>query len=661
MGELRARSIHRGAPQGSLHVESTERGGVRVYAYGALAPVENAPLVETQMRGAHRYRNTLVEIERGRRAALRAIDAEVGLGEAHAAYEAADARVAELTRQAKALRAETRRRAIPGDLAAAIEEAKRAKIEARDARDAVQRALRERPDLASARDRVNETANELAKNARAHCGVYWGTYQLIEEAMRAARAAPFYDRERRPSDPDFVRWEDEGAVSVQVVDGADPEELYTGQHSSVRLERVALPHALGHSGQRPDPASRKSQTRERVRLWLRVGSDAGRAPVWAVFPVLLHRPLPEGSRVKRVSVYRRKIGPRAEWSAQFVLELPAPASPRCGLGAVAVNFGWRVVEGGLRCATWRGEGMDTAQTLVLGDRDVARLRRPETLESTRDTNALRAQAAFVALLARAGEDVPAWVREAGRWAARWKNPVPRLAQLVRRWAREAGLVVHHADYLAWAEPVPEAWTLRDLAVWRYHDHHLWEWETSARVGALRARREVYRRFAADLARRFGTLVIEDFDLTKVAEVGDDLGAKASPKRARSNRQLVAPSELREALVSAFVAAGGVVEKVDPLHATVTCAACGRVESFDAAAKIVHRCGGCGALWDQDANNVENLHARHRERLGTAATAGPARVSENSTEEGPRRVGRWAKARGKRAQREGAEGTARNVA
>src|SRR5277367_5369365 len=46
---------------------------IRVYKYGLLPPTLNEALVRSQMRNAHRYRNQLVEIERGRRAAVRAV------------------------------------------------------------------------------------------------------------------------------------------------------------------------------------------------------------------------------------------------------------------------------------------------------------------------------------------------------------------------------------------------------------------------------------------------------------------------------------------------------------------------------------------------------------------------------------------------------------
>lgn len=53
--------------------------GTLVYRYGLLAPTVGADKVRAVLDTAHRFANTRVEIERGRRAALREIESRVGL------------------------------------------------------------------------------------------------------------------------------------------------------------------------------------------------------------------------------------------------------------------------------------------------------------------------------------------------------------------------------------------------------------------------------------------------------------------------------------------------------------------------------------------------------------------------------------------------------
>src|SRR5690606_25933593 len=55
------------AARGSRAGDERSKQMIRIYEYGLRPPTINAQLVEEQMRAGHRYRNTLVEIERERR------------------------------------------------------------------------------------------------------------------------------------------------------------------------------------------------------------------------------------------------------------------------------------------------------------------------------------------------------------------------------------------------------------------------------------------------------------------------------------------------------------------------------------------------------------------------------------------------------------------
>ena len=101
------------------------------------------------------------------------------------------------------------------------------------------------------------------------------------------------------------------------------------------------------------------------------------------------------------------------------------------------------------------------------------------------------------------------------------------------------------------------------------------------------------------------LILEDFDLRQVAEPAAEPapGRKPSPYR-----QLVSPSVLRAALLNACRREGLEVRIVEAAYSTATCHACHATETWDQAANLIHRCGTCGALWDQDHNAALNLLA-----------------------------------------------------
>lgn len=606
-------------------------GSMLVFRYGLRAPTEGADLVREQIRRAHSYRNTLTEIERGRRAAQRAMLTECGdVAALDAAAKSADEVVERAARAIKSAKAAGRTRAVAPEPREALTAARVAKRDAVQALRTARRALREDADVASRRDAINEISAGLRRNARAHCGVYWGTYLLIEAEDEAARKAPLYDG-AEPNDPRFCRWSGGGAIGVQVQGGEDAAALVDGDDTRIQIVRVA------------DRNAARASTRFAV-LRMRVGSD-GRAPVWASFPMVMHREMPAGARVKAAAVHLRHIGPREEWYATITLDTSAcePARTLGPCGAVAVDIGWRVRDGEkLRVAYWTGEDGGNGE-VVLDTRTVSGLRLPESLRSQRDRHFDSARAALRAWL-DGRTDTPAWLREATRFLAQWKAPA-KLAALVGRW--RANRWDGDGDgYDA-------------IERWRYHDRHLWQWESDQREGALRRRRDVYRTEAAQLAKRYGHVVLEDFDLRDVTRRPALDSAEKTNETARSNRQLAAVSEFVGALRNAF---GGHVSNVSCVDSTHECSRCGHVDTFDAALRVHHACTRCGDVWDQDANASQVLLARYvRERPSGGPDAGGARHGECGNDPAPVAESRWAKAKRTKAQRATSDETARNSA
>ena len=76
------------------------------------------------------------------------------------------------------------------------------------------------------------------------------------------------------------------------------------------------------------------------------------------------------------------------------------------------------------------------------------------------------------------------------------------------------------------------------------------------------------------------------------------------------------------------------------YTTATCHVCGTAEVWDQAAHVMHRCGQCGALWDQDHNAAINLLARGKVALteNQRDTEGIPPLSGDRSQEGPQGVG-----------------------
>lgn len=640
---------------------------IRVYKYGLLPPIDHAETVQDQMRAGHRYRNTLTEIERGRRAALREIDRsipEVAAQEALVSERLAS--LTEATGAVTAARSEARSRAetaamreLVRERRASIKEAERELRETRRAtfrRPTTEEKVKVldllgegiEPDRIAAevgltlpvvqRAIVDHRALVLAKSARAHCGAYWGTYLLAEDAIDRARKAPLYDG-AEPNDPRFRPWLGDAQIGVQLQGGLSAV-LLDGDDTRLRIGPPRAPAGWEHRrhGRPWDPAKASAKART---LYLRVGSDDKGGPIFAAWPMVLHRPIPASATIKRATVSLRHYGPRAEWTVELTLDLPDETRSESG-GAVAIDLGWRLVQGGLRVATWRASDGKTGE-LVLPDRLTGAIEKASELRSLRDDLLNAAREKFCAAL-EAIDTLPEWLLRRTRRsdepasraqaiaAIRQWRAAARFAALARAWRtqRFAG------DETAYAE----------LEAWRYRDHHLLCWEAGARRSSLRWRREIYRGFAAALARDYGTIVLEEMDLRRFAErpkVAADDDTRQN-ETARGNRHAVALSELRLSLANA---SGATVVTVSAVDTTRTCHACGVVVAWRSADHLHHGCSACGAVWDQDENAAANL----LERWSATQIAGTARDDESIENLPAKRETKWERIKREKGERD----------
>lgn len=617
---------------------------MRVYRYGLLPPTTGASEARRQMRLAYDYRNGLTAIECGRRAAQRALlSGRPSIATLEIAVKSADDNVSTLVRVIKAVNADARGKVDTPEQRQAVKAAKQRRKDAFVALRDERKRQREDVGLTVERERINAAAQSLAKNCRDHAGLYWGTYELVDKAHEdSTESLPLYDG-LEPNNPRFRRWTGEGAIGARIVGGLPVADVMSGLDTIIRV--AAVDERAWHSEMRGE-----RRRLSRTVLSLRVGStDKGR-PVWAEFPMIMHRPLPDGGRVQRADVYLRRCGGREEWTVSLAVDdrdtLPTQA---CGIGAVGVDLGWRLLDGGaLRVGAWRGEDGQHGEMLLDGPTSPMRsTRRPPTwrggmvkaeeLRSLRDKAfdaALAALVAWVTHERRTG--APAWFQRETVALHQWGSAT-RLAALAQFWR------AHRFD--------GDAEVFDALEAWRYHDDHLWRWESNQRQKSLRERKERYRVLAARLARRYRTLVVEVFDVSEMArrpepDAPPAIGVAAG-QAPRTQRQLVSPSEFRLALINAFEARGGAVVVVDARETTRECDACGHVNRWDQAAEIIHACSACGVVWDQDENAARNILARGLADLATDPSKG---VSRRERDAAKPRGGIWAQRRLAKQQR-----------
>lgn len=607
----------------------------RVYQYGLLPPDCNADLVREQMRLAHRYYNDLISIERGRRAAERELLASHrGIQWLTWATEYWQDEATRAERAIKANRAASRARSETAPMREAYAMAKRQLTQARKTLAFGRALVRASGNMTA----LFKRQSVLKKSARKHSGVYWGTYLLAENAADAAAKVPLFDG-ATPNDPHFRRWDGSAQVSAQIQGGMDASEIMGCQDKRARIADVTQ--------------GTPSRGRRFCRLMLRVGSDDNRAPVWAEWPMLMDRPMPEGSRIKIVTVSCRRDGYRERWTVELTLDMPKPKARTAG--TVGIDIGWRVMGDELRVAYWMGDDGQEGE-LRLDNTMLSQLTKASSLRAIRDRamNAMREKlvaglrdielpAWLRQMMVRRGADLPS-SSQALTYIGQWRSAA-RFTTLWRKWGEA---LIDGATILSAYEV---------LDVWHKQDHHLWLWETEQRHQALERRKHLYRNFAAKLATRYALVGLEKFDLRTFA-TRQPVDGDAENDTACSNRQLAATSILRDAVKHAFSSRGGRHVAVPAANTTRRCAKCGAEVLGDAAATVILACAN-GHVEDQDRNAAANILASASG--GSAApTPGGARSTETIETEGEVASGRWDRKKREKRNRQAARNSVSNV-
>jgi hypothetical protein len=659
-----------------------------VYRYGLATPAEGHDTVFAQIRAAHEYRCALTRIERGRRAAVRALynDLAPDIVEAEARVRAAEDVCERLGSGIKSARKKARKRAESTEQRAELQQARAASRAAKKELYARrQHWAPQCPDCRKAKseevpcphatidakrlreriDEIDERVGEITRNARAHAGLYWGTYLLVERAHRASASAPLYKEDGiTPHDPPFPIWNGSGAVAVQIQSTRPmPVKKLLSHNDSTALAKITPPvwaeeflaqnpiasdaggPAERHAGYRPDgtpaPAFRSDGSparwlRDRAArhgmLRMRVGKDEGHAE-WRLD---YHRPLPQDGNVTWIVVRRTVRGPHSEWSVEVTVDTPARAetSPTTD-SAVAVDIGWRQLpDGSIRVAGWRDTKGNRGQ-LMLTPTDVRALREASRVAAERDGLFERTRARLKQWITST-PNTPSWMHEEAQRMHAWRRQ-GRLVWLFRRWTTDRterpDLSGEEAIY-----GIIEAWVSTD--------RHLWAAQESRRIWGLRRRNDKYRVWAAQLVRQYGTIVLEQFDLRKMSERKPVDQDSAENKIARSNRQLVAVSIFRQRLVErAKLEPSKTVAAMPAYDTTRQCPSCGDIDDRPAAESIELRCRACGHHWDQDVDGAPQvLLTRWCERSGDAKILAGARSTSNTSEQETKKSDRWERAR-----------------
>lgn len=618
----------------------------RIYSYRVLPPRIEADRVELQFRLAAQYRNALVEIdhwllEQFRLAqlehpaiapALRALEgAQAAVDDAYDELRQAKSgttdpdlaepierlgstkewrsiasdNLREAKRPSKLLGASRKAAAkLTAARAASTDAAKIADLEAAATAAAAAAAIATTADeaLFAACDHAQKTAHVKRLKARADyidLGLRTGTYERVENSIKQAKKST-----KRPLH--FESYDGSGSIGTQLIGGLTVSELHSCDDTRVRLQ--PLPDNYWQL-----PRNRRRHA-ARLLVWLRIGSNPDRSPIFAEFPVTLHRPLPKDAVVKWAYIVRHRVGRYLEWRLQLTIESATfctPAQP-VGEGACAVNLGWRRIlddEGeliGLR-GGYVVDEIGREREILVPEKLWRGVVWVDKLAATRDHELDAVRTTLMAYLHDLGDRAPAWLTEATQGLRQWRAQ-RKMQGLVDRWRRESD------------RPPEDAAIVARLEAWAKHDRHLHRWQETHRDRIYAHRKETWRVIAADLANHYATIIVEETKYPKIEEweqLAPEDGDPGDGREQRRMSRLSAPGELRAAIVFSADKRGARVIVGKTRRITQDCAWCGHEDEFDAAASITHRCGSCARLWDQDANACRNLLKREGFSSGEA--------------------------------------------
>lgn len=596
------------------------------YTYGLRPPTGGRDRVLDQLRLASIYRNKLVEIELARRAATDETLRELcpGLLECEAELANVNAAIEDVLAQQRGRNQRARGMTDEVDFRARLAELKPRRRDLAAQRKRLRDGSFSDPDTQARLASVNETAAAAIRTARAACGVFWGSYLLVEQAA---------DAFRKGAPPVFRGYRGEGRIAVQIQGGMTWDEASSGDDTRLRIVHTPQTEVrMARNGTVLPLPGEKRQTQQ-YTLWLRIGSD-GRAPIWATWPLILHRQIPETTRIMWAIVQRRIVAGHERWQLTLSLRDDTDqAFVRRDLaadGVVGIDIGYRLMpDGRQRVAYWHGSDGASGE-LELPPWTVQGWKKVEDLQSIRDKLHNEARATLRDWLA--SNPHPGWLDEATEHMHAWRR-LSRLDRLVVEWRGQR--FEHDCGILA------------TLESWRTQERHLWQWQENSRDQLLAWRKNYYREFSAKMRRRYRTIAIEDMDLRSA--IHDVLRPEEERETVTAQRRTARFAAL-SVLVGTIKDCGADVVPVERAGTTSTCHDCGAAN--DVGAGLMHVCVGCGSVFDRDENAAQNILARGevavKMRASLASHTGKGVAGGNGSEKKLTRSQRLGAARKRRS-------------
>lgn len=543
----------------------------RAYRYGLLPPLDWDESCNEEVRRGIEFWNALVDLDNARREAVNKLALEnPEANEIECRLEVLEEKIETLKKAKKAANQSKRSRhsgtEIVAEIKAVSAEIKDLRRRRKEIRKSVFEANRNRLDA------INAAHKAAAKRARQDCakkGGFWPNYNAVASSFMTAA------KSRKGAGVRYKGMSSNWRLCNQIQGGMSVDELLAGSHSQVSVKPID-PAAWDESLPR---GQRDRLRRTTVTITVHT-KDRIRKNV--TFPMIMHRELPEGARIKDVQVNRELRADRAIWSIVFSVREPNIQIQRTDDRSCHIMLGPKATPQGLRVAVLADDRKNLLQ-LTLGESPTNLDKAPQDLLS-RDNHADE-------LASQRDVARNAIVSVVKEWAK--QNPPPLLEPLLRAVAesrvvhgdvsREAGKRLVHLCK-AWRD-VPWQPKWRDeLEDWRHDDLMLWRECAGLRKRITRQRTASYSEWAAQITKRYSRIFLPNTNFAVEMSEQRHESAPTNDTAAlfRRYRRLSSVGHLRDIIKNAATRRGCTVEFVDASEIEQVVEAAARVLARGAA-------------------------------------------------------------------------------
>ena len=587
----------------------------RVFKFGLLAPTTQGDidLVFSQMDMAHKFKNKLIEAAKESRLIKRTIlkkrDENPKIQKLLGEIEFINQEILNLKNDINQKKIDNKNKKV---------DPKQKKI-MKDLRSQKEKLYKEVKILKKELTEEYKTALKAAdkkwdsdkKIQRQNTNTYWGTYNHIEAMVsKSYKDMYLYNKTGKPIDPKFERWTGEGALAIQI---QKPVQFSsTNEHFGTKSTLLQF-HLKPTDNLNIIPIKRKPRYGD---LKFRVTSDPKGGPIFATFPIKMHRSLPPNGVIVGAVIQCKKIADRVKWSLHVTVKEDNTAFVEKIIGKkqIAIDVGWRKIEQGFRI----GYAIDDAgfeQEFILPNEIIKGIKYVDKLKSIRKSNQEIMQQNIIDYLSKI-KNFPEDFKENIENIGKWKAP-NRFVILLKKWENNQ----------QWIKDYKEGFNI--LVKWYYGDisnpillkngkqsktnggeRHLWQWERNQESKNYNRRKDYYRNIAYQLSQDYSILILENFDLRSMQKNKEVEDSGEENKKAKRQKNVTAISEFRTCLEQAFYKKGGKVFKVPPQNTTKVCNLCGYSGKWKNKSEKTHTCEGCGVTWDRDANAARNIINRY---------------------------------------------------